>query len=192
MAGCRGFVGPFPLPLSMSRHNATQASHDVHITSTIRDVGDHFAGRLTGMDWWRAKQAGNWVNGSTPLGLLVARVGRAQVTRHERGMLLATGYELGIPRAGAFTVGNVVVSRHDRTWLEHRPRLMAHEERHSWQYVACLGVPLVPLYLLAAGYSYLRGGDPAVHNLFERLAGLEDGGYPAVSRRTGGRPPRPA
>lgn len=143
------------------------------------------------MHWWRVRQAVNWGNGSTLLGLLVARIGRAPVRRGQRGMLLATGYTPGFPRAGAFTVGNVVLTRHDSAWLERLPRLMAHEERHSWQYVACLGVPFLPLYALAAGYSWLRGGDPAVHNVFERLAGLEDGGYPAVSRRARSRLPRP-
>ena len=39
------------------------------------------------------------------------------------------------------------------------------------------------VYLLAAGWSYLRGGDIGVHNPFERLAGLADGGYPLVSPR---------
>ena len=61
--------------------------------------------------------------------------------------------------------------------------MLLHEERHSWQYAACLGLPMLPLYGLAAGWSYLRGGDPGVHNAFERLAGLEDGGYATVSRR---------
>ena len=90
---------------------------------------------------------------------------------------------LGAVGASAFTVGNVITSRHDRAWLDARPALLRHEERHTWQYVACLGLPMVPLYLLAAGWSYLRGGDPAVHNAFERLAGLEDGGYPTTSAR---------
>ena len=35
-------------------------------------------------------------------------------------------------------------TRHDAEWLEQRPRLLRHEERHSWQYVACLGLPLIP------------------------------------------------
>lgn len=105
------------------------------------------------------------------------------MSRGPRGLLLATGFRLGLPHASAFTVGDVVISRHDRAWWSTRPRLLVHEERHSWQYVACLGVPMIPLYLLAAGWSYLRGSDPAVHNAFERLAGLEDGGYPLVSLR---------
>ncbi|HET6626314.1 MAG TPA: hypothetical protein VFG63_07980 [Nocardioidaceae bacterium] len=135
------------------------------------------------MQGWQVKRMLNAVNGSTLLGLGIAGLGRAQVQRGPRGLLLATGYRIGFPDAAAFTVGNVIVSRHDRGWFDRRPRLVRHEERHSWQYVACLGAPMLPLYLLAAGYSYLRGGDVAVHNPFERLAGLEDGGYPLLSRR---------
>ena len=130
------------------------------------------------------KRAANWANGSTPLGLVIARIGAARVEDAERGLLLATGYRIGVPRAGAFTVGNVVLSRHGRAWLEQRPRLMAHEERHTWQYAA-LGLPFLPLYGLAAGYSYLRTGHPAVHNAFERHAGLEDGGYPGSAGPAG-------
>jgi hypothetical protein len=103
--------------------------------------------------------------------------------RGPRGLLVATGYRLPVPVASAFTVGNVIVSRHDPAWLAARPALLRHEERHTWQYVACLGLPMVPLYLLAAGWSYLRGGDPAAHNAFERLAGLGEGGYPTTSAR---------
>jgi hypothetical protein len=132
---------------------------------------------------WRVKQVLNAVNGSTCLGLAVAGVGRCRIERGPRGLVLATGYRLRVPTAPAFTVGNVVVSRRPRDWLDRRPAMLAHEERHSWQYVVCLGVPMIPLYLLAAGYSYLRGGDIGVHNPFERLAGLEDGGYPLFSER---------
>ena len=135
------------------------------------------------MQWWRVKQAVNLLNGSTLLGLGVARLGRADLSRADRGLVLATGYRIAFPKASAFTVGNVILTKHDRDWVGTRPRLMMHEERHSWQYVACLGLPMIPLYLLAAGYSYLRGGDPGVHNAFERLAGLEDGGYPLLSKR---------
>ncbi|QWZ08187.1 hypothetical protein KRR39_23125 [Nocardioides panacis] len=135
------------------------------------------------MEPWRVKQVVNVLNGSTLLGLAVARAGRAHVDRGPRGLVVATGYRLPLPVASAFTLGNVVASTHDRAWLDARPALMRHEERHTWQYVACLGLPLLPLYLLAVGWSLLVGGDPAVHNAFERLAGLADGGYPTVSAR---------
>jgi hypothetical protein len=135
------------------------------------------------MESWKAKQIINIANGSTALGCAVATIGRARIGGGPRGLLVATGYQLPLPKASAFTIGNVVTSSHDRAWLEAHPRLVRHEERHTWQYVVCLGLPMVPLYMLAAGWSYLRGGDPAVHNAFERLAGLEDGGYPTVSAR---------
>jgi hypothetical protein len=133
--------------------------------------------------WWRVRAVANAVNGSTLLGLGVAAVGRADVRRGPRGLLLATGYRWSFPRAAAFTVGDVVLTRHDEAWWDGRDTMLRHEERHSWQYAACLGVPMLPLYVVAAAWSYLRGGDPAVHNAFERLAGLEDGGYPLLSRR---------
>jgi hypothetical protein len=126
---------------------------------------------------WRVRQVVNLANGSTLLGLGVAYVGHATLARGPRGLLLATGYRIGFPVASAFTVGDVVLTRHGPGWLEARPRLLAHEERHSWQYVACLGLPMLPLYALAAGWSWLRGGGAGLHNAFERLAGLEDGGY---------------
>jgi hypothetical protein len=133
---------------------------------------------------WRVKRVVNVLNGSTALGCVVATVGGARIATGPRGLLVATGYRIPVPAASAFTIGNVVTTGHDRVWLDERPGLLRHEERHTWQYVACLGVPMVPLYLVAAGWSYLRGGDPAVHNPFERLAGLADGGYPTVSARS--------
>jgi hypothetical protein len=87
-------------------------------------------------------------------------------------------------------VGNVVLSPRPAAYLDERPALLAHEERHSWQYVACLGLPMLPLYGLGAMWSYARGGDFGVHNPFERSAGLADGGYPLVSARDR-RPRRP-
>ena len=134
------------------------------------------------MQWWRVRALVNAVNGSTLLGLGIATVGRAHPTRGPRGLILSTGYAFEFPRAGAFTVGNVVLTRHDAAWLAQRDRVLLHEERHSWQY-AVLGLPMLPLYAAAAGWSYLRGGDLSTYNVFEVRAGLEDGGYPMVSRR---------
>ncbi len=125
----------------------------------------------------------NAVNGSTALGLAVAAVGRARPVRGPRGLILATGYAYRFPVAGAFTVGNVVLTRHDEDWLAHHDRTLLHEERHSWQYAATLGLPMLPLYAVAAAWSYLRGGDWSTYNVFETRAGLADGGYPLVSRR---------
>ena len=135
------------------------------------------------MAWWHVKAVVNVVNGSTLVGLGFAAVGRARVGRGPRGLLLASGYRLGLPHASAFTVGNVVLTRHEASWWETRPRLLAHEERHSRQYAVLLGLPMLPLYGAAAAWSYLRGGDPATYNAFETRAGLADGGYPLVSAR---------
>lgn len=145
------------------------------------------------MQWWHLKAVVNTVNLATPVGALVAALGRARFRRGPRGLLLAADYRLPVPPAPAFTIGNVVISRRPAAYVDQRPRLLAHEERHSWQYVACLGLPMIPLYLVASGWSYLRGGDFGVHNPFERLAGLADGGYPTVSARARrrSRPGRP-
>ncbi len=129
------------------------------------------------MDRWRVRQVVNLVNGSTLLGLAVARLGSARVAAGPRHLLIATGYRLPLPVARAFTLGNVICTRYQPGWLEAHPRLLAHEERHTWQYVACLGLPMLPLYAVASGWSWLRTGDVALGNAFERLAGLDDGGY---------------
>ncbi len=126
---------------------------------------------------YTARAIVNAVNLTTLLGLVAAAAGRCHLTRGPRGLVLATSYRLGFPAAAAFTVGNVIVTRHSEADFLARPRLVAHEERHTWQYVACLGLPLIPLYLLACGWSWLRCRDIASHNAFERLAGLSDGGY---------------
>jgi hypothetical protein len=138
---------------------------------------------MAGMEWWRVRAAVNAVNGSTLLGLTVAVAGGARVSRGPEGLLLATGFGPAVPRASAFTVGDVVLTRHDLAWWQGRDRLLTHEGRHAWQYAVCLGLPMLPLYAVAAGWSYVRGGDAAAHNVFEHRAGLDDGGYPLLSRR---------
>jgi hypothetical protein len=140
----------------------------------------------------RIRQVLNVVNLSTPLGLLVAAAGRARVERGPAGLLLARGYRLRVPPAPAFTVGNVVLLRLTGDELAARPQLLAHEARHATQYAVCLGPVMLPLYLLASGWSWLRYRDFAWRNVFERLAGLEDGGYAPPRRaprggRAGGR-----
>lgn len=123
----------------------------------------------------RIKQLGNRVNLSTPLGLAMARLGRATVRPGPRGLLLAEGYRLPFPVAGAFTVGNVVLTagRFD----PQRPGLLEHEERHSWQWYRCGGLPFLPAYGACLVWSLLRTGDLDAGNVFERRAGLALGGY---------------
>ncbi|MDQ1667726.1 MAG: hypothetical protein QOH75_3757 [Actinomycetota bacterium] len=125
----------------------------------------------------------NAVNLSTLLGLAVAYVGRARVTVAHDGLFVARGFTLGARTAPAFTVGNVIILRLDDEALARRPRLLVHEARHATQYAWCIGPLFLPLYLAAAGWSWLRARDFASYNVFERLAGLEDGGYPPPPRR---------
>jgi hypothetical protein len=133
----------------------------------------------------------NYLNLSTPLGLLIALIGARRVGRGPRGLLVARGYRLPIPPAPAFTVGNVILLRLD-DGLERRPTLLEHEERHTTQYAWSLGPIMIVLYVLASGVSWLLCGCPACYNPYERLAGLGDGGYdPHELRRWIRRTPPP-
>ncbi|NEA31662.1 hypothetical protein [Streptomyces sp. SID13031] len=127
--------------------------------------------------WQVVKSVGNAVNLSTLAGVIVGVIGRAKFSRGPRGLFYANGYKLGFPVASAFTIGNVVLSMHDRAYFEARPILVKHEERHSWQYFCLLGLPMLPLYVLGVVWSFLRTGCPASRNPFERLASLTDGNY---------------
>ena len=136
----------------------------------------------------RLRQVINVINLSTLLGLLVAAAGRARIVRGPDGLLLARDYRLTVPRAPAFTIGNVILVRLTDEQLAARPTLLLHEARHATQYAFCIGPLMLPLYFLAAGWSWLRCRDFAWHNVFERLAGLADGGY--RDPRPAGRKPR--
>ncbi|PCC26587.1 hypothetical protein [Arthrobacter rhombi] len=124
---------------------------------------------------WRS--AANWLNLTTPCGLLVARAAGCRMARGPRGLHFAFGYGPRLPVAAAFTLGSVILLRKGLEEPERFPRLITHEERHATQYAFCLGLPFLPLYAVAAGYSWLRTGDPASRNVFERHAGLAAGGY---------------
>jgi hypothetical protein len=135
----------------------------------------------------RVRLVANLVNGSTMAGLLVAAAGRASLSRGADGLLIGTGYRLPVPVAPAFCVGNVILIR-----APARPELLAHEARHATQY-ACLGLSMLPLYFASAAASWVLTGDFGSRNVFERRAGLADGGYtdrplrPAIARWRGGR-----
>ena len=137
---------------------------------------------------YRVRLAANLVNGSTLLGVLVAAAGQARLARADDGLLVGAGYRLPVPVAPAFTVGNVIVARSDYVALARMQPLLAHEARHSTQYACCAGLPMLPLYFLAAGLSWGLTGDFGARNVFEQRAGLADGGYtdrplrPAVAR----------
>lgn len=120
----------------------------------------------------------NVVNLSTPLGLVLGAVGRGRFQR--RGSLIvADGVKLPLVNASAMTVGSVVLvfNRSVEQAEERIPTLIEHEDQHAWQWAYCLGLPFVPLYFAAMGWSMLRSGDRATANHFERQAGLATGGY---------------
>jgi hypothetical protein len=123
----------------------------------------------------RVRQAVNLVNGSTLTGLGVAALGGAALARTAEGLFLGTGYRLPVPPAPAFCLGNVIVTRNDG--IDPGSSLFAHEARHATQFAWCGGVVMIPLYLAAAGVSWTLTGDFGARNVFERRAGLADGGY---------------
>ncbi|UTT70969.1 hypothetical protein NMQ03_07650 [Arthrobacter sp. DNA4] len=131
----------------------------------------------------RLRRAANLLNGSTLAGLAVALAARTRISRGPRGLIIAAGYRWRLPFAGAYTLGNVVLCRSTAADLLSRPALLGHEERHCSQYAWCLGLPFIPLYLAAAGWSVLRSGNPGTANIFERRAGLAAGGYPLRAAR---------
>ena len=123
----------------------------------------------------RVRRAVNLVNGSTLFGLGVARLGAAGLAPCPDGLLAGTGYQLPVPAAPAFTLGNVIITR--RPSLDVDSPLFRHEARHSTQYAWCGGVLMLPLYFASAAASWLLSGDFGAWNPFERAAGLTDGSY---------------
>ena len=141
------------------------------ITTDLRPSGPQSA-----LQWLRF--TGNMINLSTPGGLAVAALGGARIRRGPRGLFLCEGYRLKFPIAGAFTIGNVITT--PATWeekLRRYPQLLRHEEGHTWQYLYCMGLPYYLAYSILMGWSWLRTGDRAARNFFERQAGLQAGGY---------------
>jgi hypothetical protein len=123
----------------------------------------------------RVRLAVNLLNGSTLAGLAVSLAGHARLARFPDGLLVGTGYRLPVPPAPAFTLGNAILTRHDV--LGRDTALLRHEARHATQYAWCGGLLMLPLYFAAAGVSWLLSGDFGAWNVFERGAGLADGGY---------------
>lgn len=119
-------------------------------------------------------------NLSTPMGLLIARLGRARIRSRPDGLWLADGYGLGFPVAGAFTVGNVLITAADFDRLSED--VIAHEIAHTRQYRRW-GWLFGPAYVAATAWSWVATGDRAARNHFERDAGLERGGYTDVPLR---------
>lgn len=122
----------------------------------------------------------NWANLSTLLGLAIAVGGRAGISRAPGGLFIAEHSRWMLPTAGAFTVGNVIIT--GGAWADLTDRLpdaLDHESRHASQYAYCLGLGFLPLYAVAAAWSIVRTGKYGVGNFFEREAGLVSGGYAA-------------
>ncbi len=126
---------------------------------------------------YRVRLVANLLNGSTVAGILVAAAGRARLTRAGDGLVVAVRYRLPVPPAPAFCLGNVIVTRLDSHGVRAAAPLLAHEARHATQFACCGGVVMLPLYFLAAGLSWLLTGDFSSRNIFERRAGLAEGGY---------------
>jgi hypothetical protein len=131
----------------------------------------------------RLRQAVNLANFSTLAGLGVAVAGGARLARSVDGLVTATRYRLPVPPAPAFCLGNVILTRGDD--IDPGSPLFRHEARHATQYAWSGGVAMVPLYLMTAGASWALTGDFGAGNIFERLAGLADGGYTDKPLRPG-------
>jgi hypothetical protein len=131
----------------------------------------------------RVRQAVNLANFSTLAGLGAAVAGRARIAPSVDGLVIATRYRLPVPPAPAFCLGNVILTRGDDIFVGSP--LFRHEARHATQFAWCGGVAMVPLYLIAAGLSWALTGDFGARNVFERLAGLADGGYTDKPLRSG-------
>lgn len=124
----------------------------------------------------RVRRIANMVNLSTPTGLAITRFAGCPSAPGPRGLILAWDYRWPTPKAHAFTVGNVVLTRAPAPLIDGP--LLVHEEHHASQWAWCLGMFGFPiLYAAASGWSELRAGDYSSRNLFERRAGLAEGGY---------------
>jgi len=136
--------------------------------------------------WHTARTLLTAVNGTTLVGLGVAVLCGAKVRRGPGGILVAEGYRRKVPPATCFTIGSVIITRRTAEWLLHESRadLLAHESRHAGQY-AVLGPLFWPAYWACSGYSWAMTGTYGTRNAFERLAGLEHGGYRVAPLRPG-------
>jgi hypothetical protein len=126
---------------------------------------------------YQLRLAANIINGSTLAGVVVAGLGGARLRPARDGLLVGSGCRLPVPPAPAFCLGNVLVTRLDHAAFTGNPRLFAHEARHATQYACCAGLVMLPLYGIAAAVSWALTGDFGSRNVFERRAGLADGGY---------------
>lgn len=134
------------------------------------------------------RRTANLLNGSTLLGLWLARRNGVTLRPGPHGLWLAPGYprRFPAPAAGAVCVGDVVLLRRGRPGMatvdvmDTQPRLLDHEAQHATQWARWCGpLGFLPAYGLASLWSWLRTGDAHSANAFEQAAGLADGGYRA-------------
>ena len=132
----------------------------------------------------RVRAVAHWVNLSTPLGLLVAGAGRAQLRRGPNRTWIAEQCRGGLPSAGAFTIGSVVLVPGGRLddLIRRTPRILDHEQVHVTQW-ALLGLSFLPSYVVALAWSRFRTGTNHGANIFEVRAGLSEGGYAVAPLR---------
>ncbi|MGL5406653.1 MAG: hypothetical protein ACRDAX_07730 [Propionibacteriaceae bacterium] len=132
----------------------------------------------------RLRRVLNWSNGSTLLGLGIARLGHTKLRCSDDGLWIAEGYHFSFPYASAFTVGDVIITALTLEELESTlPHALAHEEQHSRQWAYCWGIGFLPAYLLSMAWSWITTGDRAAGCFFEKEAGLATGGYCEYPRR---------
>lgn len=126
----------------------------------------------------RARTVLTAINGTTLVGLAIAKLTGATIRRGRDGVLIAENYARSIPRNTCFTVGGVIITKRTAEWLldDRRSALFEHESRHVGQY-AVLGPLFWPAYYLFCGYSYAMTGSYGCRNFFEKHAGLQAGGY---------------
>ena len=120
---------------------------------TLRPVPSDNRGRRPQRWPTRARGVLNALNLSTLLGLGVATLGGASLRRGPDGLWLGEGYRLALPKAGAFTIGNVVTTASTFTdLLTHQPDVLDHESRHAWQY-AVTGLAFFPQDAIIQGFA---------------------------------------
>ena len=141
--------------LSSMRTRSVRGQTPVVATRTHRGAG---RGCPPGQ---RARRLANLLNLSTPLGLPWPASVAPDRGPARTGWCLAEGYRFRFPVAGAFTVGDVVITG---ATFEALSRWYRPARARGAAQPAVRGlprVPYLPLYTVAMGWSVLRTGDRA-------------------------------
>jgi len=120
-----------------------------------------------------AQQAATWPE--TGIGLLYSHARNAKVclsTAADYYVAIHTGHIAG---ASAVTLGDIVLSPGFSISKEHLRRLIGHEAKHraQWAVATAIGGP----FLFPVAYGIDNFFFPGDRNIFERQAGLHEGGY---------------